>query len=264
MPQIVKPTPEVLAQFHRDGFLVLPDILSADEIATVRAGLERAFSKFSEDAEIHHMQEIWRPKLFEQGPEFDFMLDHPGVAELMAALLGDNYHAIALTGLRTLPGKTISFWHLDDACRFPIPDGLKLDPAIPMPVFTINMNYYVCDVDEEMGPTHLIPGSHRAGRPPTEADNDANGNPRYEGRTYQSSAGKAGTLVLWNDQVWHRGGPNLSNGKTRWVLQTPFARRWVAQRFYPFVNYKMPQEVVDRLTPTRKRILGFHGIGPYG
>lgn len=264
MPQIVKPTPEVLAQFHRDGFLVLPDILSATEIATLKAGLERAFSQYSEDAEIHHMQEIWRSKLFEQGPEFDFMLDHPGVAELMAALLGDNYHAIALTGLRTLPGKTISFWHLDDACRFPLPEGVKLDPAIPVPVFTINMNYYLCDVDEEMGPTHLIPGSHRAGRGPTPADHDANGNPTYEGRSYVSSAGKAGTLVLWNDQVWHRGGPNLSNGKIRWVLQTPFARRWVSQRFYPFMNYRMPQEVVERLTPTRKRILGFHDVGAYG
>lgn len=264
MSIIVKPTPEVISQFNRDGFLVFHDLLSPVEIATVRAGLERAFSKHSSDADLYHMQEIWRPKLFEQGPEFDFMIDHPAIAGFIEAVLGDNYHLIALTGLRTLPGKTISFWHLDDACRFPIPAGLKLDPAIPMPTFTINMNYYLCDVDEEMGPTHLIPGSHRAGRPPTKADNDANGNPTYEGRTYTSCTGKAGTLVLWNDQVWHRGGPNVSNGKIRWVIQTPFARRWVAQRFYPFVNYQMPAEVIARATPRRKRLLGFHNIGAYG
>lgn len=264
MSRIIKPTPEILEQFHRDGFLILHDILSPDEITKVRTGLERAFSKFSPDAELYHMQEIWRPKLFEQGPEFDFMLDHPGVAELMEALLGDNYHLIALTGLRTSPGKTITFWHLDDTCRFSIPAGQKLPDGIPMPVFTINMNYYLCDVDDDMGPTQLIPGSHRAGRSPTDADKDAKGNPTYEGRSYVSSSGKAGTLVLWNDQVWHQGGPNLSNGKIRWVLQTPFARRWVAQRFYPFVNYQMPQEVINRVTPKQKRILGFHGIGAYG
>lgn len=264
MPNIVTPTPEILAQFHRDGFLVLPDMLSPDEVATYKAGLERAFAKHSDDAELYGMQAIWRPKLFEHGPEFDSIIDHPGIAQFVDAVLGDDCHLIALTGLRTSPGKTISFWHLDDACRFPIPAGLTLDPRIPMPVFTINMNYYLCDVDDELGPTQLIPGSHRAGRPPTDADKDADGVPRYEGRSYVSSAGKAGTLVLWNDQVWHQGGPNVSKDRIRWVIQTPFARRWVAQRFWPFVNYHMPEDVIARATPRRKRLLGFHNIGAYG
>jgi hypothetical protein len=48
------------------------------------------------------------------------------------------------------------------------------------------------------------------------------------------------------------------------VIQTPFARRWVAQRFWPFVNYHLPEEVIARATPRRKRLLGFHGIGAYG
>ncbi|MEY3773472.1 MAG: hypothetical protein RLZZ129_252, partial [Verrucomicrobiota bacterium] len=63
---------------------------------------------------------------------------------------------------------------------------------------------------------------------------------------------------------WHRGGPNVSKGRIRWVIQTPFARRWVAQRFWPFVNYHLPEEVIARATPRRKRLLGFHGIGAYG
>jgi ectoine hydroxylase-related dioxygenase (phytanoyl-CoA dioxygenase family) len=264
MPNIVTATPEVLAQFHRDGFLVLPDMLSPAEVATYKAGLERAFAQYSSDAELYGMQAIWRPKLFEQGSEFDSIIDHPGIAQFVDAVLGDDCHLIALTGLRTSPGKTITFWHLDDTCRFPIPAGLSLDPRIPMPVFTINMNYYLCDVDEELGPTQLIPGSHRAGRPPTAADNDASGNPTYEGRSYVNSCGKAGTLVLWNDQVWHQGGPNVSKDRIRWVIQTPFARRWVAQRFWPFVNYHLPEEVIARATPRRKRLLGFHNIGAYG
>ncbi len=264
MANVVTPTPEVLAQFHRDGFLILPNLLSPEEVATYKAGLERAFAQHSADADLYGMQAIWRPKLFEQGPEFDSLIDHPGIAQFVDAVLGDDCHLIALTGLRTSPGKTITFWHLDDTCRFPIPAGVSLDSHIPMPVFTINMNYYLCDVDEELGPTQLIPGSHRAGRPPTEADNDAHGNPTYEGRSYVNSCGKAGTLVLWNDQVWHRGGPNLSAGRTRWVIQTPFARRWVAQRFWPFVNYHLPEDVIARATPRRKRLLGFHNIGAYG
>ncbi len=264
MSRIVKPTPEILAQFHRDGFLVLPGLLSPEEVTTYRTALERVFAQHSPEADIYHMQEIWRPKLFEHGAEFDTLIDHPGIAEFIDAVLGEDCHLIAHTGLRTSPGKTITFWHLDDVCRLPIPEGVTLDPRIPMPVYTINMNYYLCDVDEALGPTQFIPGSHRAGRSPRESDNDAHGNPTYEGRTLVNSCGPAGTLVLWNDQTWHRGGPNVSDGRIRWVIQTPFARRWVAQRFWPFVNYHMPEEVIARATPRRKRLLGIHGIGAYG
>ena len=175
MSNIIQPTPAILEQYHRDGFLVLPDLLSPDEVAGLKSGLERVFAQHSPIADLYHMQAIWRPMLFEHGPEFDAIIDHPGIANFVDAVLGDDCHLIAHTGLRTSPGKTISFWHLDDACRLPIPAGVQLDPRIPMPTYTMNMNYYLCDVDEELGPTQFLPGSHRAGRSPTEADNDANG-----------------------------------------------------------------------------------------
>ncbi len=259
----IVPTPELLARFNRDGFLVLPNLISPAEVAPLRAALERVFAQHSPEAEIYHMQEIWRPKLFEHGEVFEALIDHPGIAGFAEAVLGDDCHMIAQTGLRTMPGKTITFWHLDDTCRFPIPDGVKLDPRIPMPTYVINMNYYLCDVDEELGPTQFIPGSHRAGRAPRPEDNDADGNPTWEGQGLVSSCGPAGTLVLWNDQTWHRGGPNVSQGRTRWVVQTPFARRMIGQRYWPHVNYHMPEDVIARANPRRKRLLGFHGIGAY-
>jgi ectoine hydroxylase-related dioxygenase (phytanoyl-CoA dioxygenase family) len=261
---VVIPTPELLAQFNRDGFLVLPDVLSPTEVATLRTGLERVFNQHSAEADIYHMQDIWRPKMFEHGQEFEALIDHPGIADFAEAVLGNDCHMIAQTGLKTSPGKTITFWHLDDACRFPLPEGQKLPAEIPMPTYVINMNYYLCDVDEELGPTQFIPGSHRAGRVPRAEDNDADGTPSYEGKTLVSSCGKAGTLVLWNDQTWHRGGPNVSNGRVRWVIQTPFARRAIGLRYWPHVNYHMPEDVIARANPRRKRLLGFHPIGAYG
>ncbi|MDB6168798.1 MAG: putative protein involved in biosynthesis of mitomycin antibiotics/polyketide fumonisin [Verrucomicrobia bacterium] len=261
---IVVPTPELLEQFNREGFLVLPGVLSPAEVATLRSGLERVFAQHCPEADVYRMQDIWRPKLFEYGEEFEALIDHPGIADFAEAVLGKDCHMIANTGLKTSPGKTITFWHLDDVCRFPLPAGVGLDPRITMPTFVINMNYYLCDVDEELGPTQFIPGSHRAGRPPLPEDNDAQGNPSFEGRKLVSSCGKAGTLVLWNDQVWHRGGPNVSDGRIRWVIQTPFAKRWVATRYWPHVNYHMPEAVIARANPRRRRLLGFHSIGAYG
>lgn len=261
---IVTPTPELLAQYERDGYLILPDILSPEECATLKAGVERVFSTHCPEADLYHMQAIWRPKMLEHGPEFEALVDHPGIASLIAAILGADYHLIANSALRTFPGKTISFWHADEVVRFPRPDDVPLDPRIPMPTFVVNVNYYLVDVDEALGPTEFVPGSHRAGRSPRDSDHDAHGNPVYEGKSMVKSPGKAGTCVLWNDQTWHRGGPNTSEGRIRWVIQTPYARRFIAQRFYPFIDYHLPAHVMARANPARKRILGLHDVGAYG
>lgn len=253
-------------QFHRDGFLVLPEALTKSEVAALRAGVERAFEKPSEEAALYgeSMQRIWRPKMFEQGEAFEALIDHPRVIDLVEAILGPDCHLIANSALRTGPGEGISFWHADETVRFPRPKGVPLDPRIPMPCFVANFNYYLCDVDEELGPTQFVPGSHRSGRSPDPDDMDGDGNPTYEGKRVFSAVGPAGTAVLWHDQTWHRGAPNRATDRTRWVQQAPYARRFISQRFYPFINYHLPEAILERANPRRKRLLGLHGIGAYG
>ena len=43
-----------------------------------------------------------------------------------------------------------------------------------------------------------------------------------------------------------------------------FSARWVSQRFYPFVNYRLPEHVLARADDRRRRVLGFHPKGAYG
>jgi ectoine hydroxylase-related dioxygenase (phytanoyl-CoA dioxygenase family) len=258
--------PALVERFHREGFLVLPGALSAEEALRLRRGVERAFSEPDPEAESYGptLARIWRPKMFERGQEFEALLDHPGIIDLIEEILGRDCHLIANSALRTGPGDGISGWHVDEVVRFPRPDGVALDPRIELPCFVVNLNYYLCDVDEELGPTQFVPGSHRAGRSPRAEDNDAAGNPVYEGRSAVSGPGRAGTAVLWHDQTWHRGGPNVTTDRVRWVQQAPYGRRFIAQRFYPFVNYHMPEEIIERANPRRRRLLGLHGRGAYG
>jgi ectoine hydroxylase-related dioxygenase (phytanoyl-CoA dioxygenase family) len=257
--------PKLIEQFEQDGFLVIPDALPKETAETLRQGVERDFAQPDPEADRYGgIADIWRPKMFEHGPEFEAVVDNPRLIDLVEAILGNDCHLIANSALCTGPGKGISYWHADEVIRFPRPKGVPLDPRIPMPCFVLNINYYLCDVDEELGPTQFVPGSHRSGRQPDPEDMDTDGNPVYEGRSAVSGVGPAGTAVLWNDQTWHRGAPNRSKDRYRWVLQAPYGRRFIAQRFYPFINYHMPEQILERANPRRRRLLGLHDIGAYG
>ena len=253
-----------IEQFHRDGYLIIPDVLSRDEVVNLREGVERAFAKTDEEAELYHMPDMWRPRMFEHGEAFEALVDHPGIIDLIEALLDSTCHLIANSALRTLPGRGISSWHADETIRFPLPRDVPLDSRIQMPCFVINLNYYLCDVDEELGPTQFVPTSHRSGRNPEDEDRDEEGNPFYLDNGVVSALSKAGTCVMWHDQIWHRGAPNQSKDRIRWVLQAPYARRFISQRFYPFIKYRMPEGILEHATPRRKRLLGLHTPGAYG
>lgn len=251
-------------QFHKDGYLVLPGILPEEDVARLRPGVEKAFGQPCEESKLYGMPEMWRPRMFERGEEFESLVDHPATLDLVEAILGGNCHLIAMSALRTLPGTGLDSWHADETVRFPIPRGIRLDERIQAPCFIVNLNYYLCDVDAELGPTQFVPGSHRSGRQPEAEDRDKDGNPSFEGQGVFSAVGPAGTCVMWHDQTWHRGAKNVSGDRVRWVQQAPYGRRYISQRFYPFIKYRMPEEILDRANPRRQRLLGMHGLGAYG
>ena len=131
-------------QFHRDGFLILPDALSPEQVAGLHAGVRRAFDQEPDQetrANYGALTRIWRARMFEQGPEFEEIIDNPRTIDLIEALLGADCHLIAMSALRTPPGGAIDTWHVDEVVRFPLPPGVTLDPRIVMPCFVVNVNY---------------------------------------------------------------------------------------------------------------------------
>ena len=68
---------------------------------------------------------------------------------------------------------------------------------------------------------------------------------------------------MFNNQVWHRGAPNLSE-RVRYITQVSYARRLIGHKYSPFMNYQMPEHVYKEANPRRKRLLGFLPNGAYG
>ena len=73
----------------------------------------------------------------------------------------------------------------------------------------------------------------------------------------------AGDVYILNSQIWHRGSQNNSV-RNRYLITMTFGKRFISQRFYPFLNYIVPQHVLECSTSHQLRLLGMHKKGPYG
>ena len=65
------------------------------------------------------------------------------------------------------------------------------------------------------------------------------------------------------DQVWHRAAPNTSD-RTRLMAGVTYSKRFVSQKFYPFIDYRVPAHVWGGASPRPQRMLGRHAKGAYG
>jgi ectoine hydroxylase-related dioxygenase (phytanoyl-CoA dioxygenase family) len=242
-----------IASFERDGFIVLRGLLSADEILELRERISEAFGRPDPGDST---STIIRDQMFLRGRPFEELIDRSPVIDFVEKVLGQDCHLIAENAIHTRPGEGLDRWHVDDTVHFPRPRDVLLDPCIPMPCFVVQALYYLVDVDEEIGPTEFVPGTHRSGREPDLE-------PTYEGQGPVSILARAGDCTLQNGQTWHRGATNLSRDRIRIVQEVGYGRRFIAQRFYPFVNFHMPEDLLARSSQRRRRLLGVHPRGPY-
>ncbi|GAA2682515.1 MULTISPECIES: phytanoyl-CoA dioxygenase family protein [Actinosynnema] len=255
--QVRLDTAELASRFLVDGFVMLRGALSAEEVEPLRRGVREAHRA---PCPTGNPTRFHRHQMFRRGPEFEAMLDREPAVDVAEALLGDNCHVIANNTVYTGPNSGIDRWHVDETVLFPLPEGVLLDPRIEMPCYIVTALYYLDDVPLELGPTQVVPGSHRSGRLPPQTEAEL----VWDGRGYETLTSSAGDCLLLNGQTWHRGATNLTDDRHRHVLQVTYGRRYIAQRFHPYVNHVIPQEILDRATPRRQRLLGMHEHGPYG
>ncbi len=249
----------VAEEFNREGWVHLPGVLTPEEVAELHAGIERL--RCDPTAGLMHHGEDWSfVRLFERERIFRDMLVREPMISLGEALVGPNCHLIADGAVYNPPGQAISGWHVDDGVYFPLPDEIPChDPRVKMPNMIVNFQMMLTDVPAvEYGPTQVVPRSHYAGRAP-----DTQEDPTFEGQGPVSILCRAGDLYLQHSQIWHRGAPNTSE-RRRCLYQFAYGDRRIAQRFYPFLNYRVPDHVLDGADERLLRLFGKHPKGAYG
>lgn len=247
-------------EFTQAGCLLIPGVLPPAEVAALKVALDQAFADPRAAASDHLYGDYIIVRLFELNQRFRDLLVREPIISLMECLLGPDCHLIANNAVRNRPGQAIDNFHVDDLLWFPLPPEVpRFDARMAFPTFLLNVQMPLTDIPaDEFGPTQFVPGSHYSGRHPNDAKN-----PTWEGRGPTSIFCRAGDIYLQHSQVWHRGAPNTST-RTRYLLQQAYGRRFIAQRFYPFLNYRMPEHVLVGADERLLRVLGKHAKGAYG
>ena len=252
-------TREVLATYNREGCVLIPDVLGAGEVAAFQAAVDRVY----DDPRARETDTLYgyvAVRLFEWDNLFRDALVREPIIGLMEALLGPDCHLIANNVVRNSPGNAIDFFHVDERLLFPLPESVpRFDPRMTIPTHSMNVQMPLTDLEAvEYGPTEYVPDSHYSGRPP-----DDKYDPTWEGRKAAAILCKAGDIYFQHAQVWHRGAPNTSD-RTRYLLQQSYGTRVFSQRFFPFLNYRMPDHVLAGASERLLRVLGKHPKGAYG
>ena len=227
-------------KLDHDGFLPLPNILSAPQIAQITKRTDELIALEGEAAgkEVH--QEVGATRLSDlvnKDPLFEICFTHPRVLAAIDHVLGGNLKLSSLNFRAALPGFGLQGLHADW--------GGAVEPG----------DYYVCnsiwlldDFTESNGATRIIPGSQRSGKSPR----DVMADPTQSHPDEILLTASAGTVVIFNSHTWH-GGTLNSTGLPRRAMHSYFTRRDQTQQLDQKA-YIRP-ETYQRLSPAARFIL---------
>jgi hypothetical protein len=238
---------------EEDGYAFLPGLLNVTEIAELRTAMDRLVAipaSFDRDGTSGGFLNKSINNAFNHDPLFLSYVDRPGVVEIAEAIHGNDCHIIGMTAWLTGPGRPDQQLHADWQ-PLTLPAEVMSNPAVKIPIYISTAHFYLDDLDEELGPTQFIPGSHRAGRAPK-------GDLEYKGVGPKNILCKAGDLVIFRSEVWHRGTANRSQ-RVRYLLQVHYAQRMITQKFPPYLNrFQFDEAILAQATPRQRRLLGDH------
>jgi ectoine hydroxylase-related dioxygenase (phytanoyl-CoA dioxygenase family) len=230
---------EQLSALLRDGYVVLPSLLDAEQCATIRAEAERLTSYTGRNPfEGHKTQRVYSP--LAKTRAIDVLVDHPRILALLDALFLPNYLLSQAQIINLLPGEAAQPLHHDDAFY-----------QLPRPFRPVHAAF-ICAIDPftaDNGATVLIPGSHTWG--------DDRMPERSQVVACEMAAGSA---VFFLGNLWHGGGENRTE-RSRLAVTCQYCEPWLRQHENFFLE--IPRAQARTLRESILSLLGYSIHAPF-
>ncbi len=237
------------ARLLEDGYLVVPNALTPEELAPVRQAARAAEERWRNDLSLPGVRRTDLEQvlgIMEHDPALFDLIEHPRIFPLVRELLGPDVMMLDHDYFMTPPGAEIPYgWHFDFAM-----------PAVdhPRSLLMVKVFYVLEDIPEDGGATLVLPRSHRTPlgveMPNTEIPEDLPGALRM--------ALPAGSAYLITGRTYHAAGNNRSD-RYRHLLIYTYGHKWMRM----WDEYRPSAELAAQAqTPMREQLLGL--TDPYG
>ena len=217
-------SPADLAAYRRDGFIVLPDILSPDEVGVLRGVTDRfvrdartvTANNAIYDLEDSHsaaeprVRRIKTPHLHDE--EYDRAARHPKIVEVLTDLWGTVRFDTGKLNMKSAGYGAPVEWHQDWAFYPHTNDDLAA------------VGIMLDDCNSQNGPMMVIPGSHTG---PVYDHHGPDGrfcgaiDPQVSGLNVSAAVpclGKAGSITVHHVRAVHGSATNFSGKERRFLL----------------------------------------------
>ncbi len=205
-----------LAEFAENGFVMLPDLFSDQEVSILK---EAQKAVFSEDTDANIVEKKSGEVRTAMGLHlrhevFANMVRHPRLVEPARQILGTDLYIqqVKINVKAAFDGEAWQ-WHYDFATH-------HAEDGVPKPL-ALNLHVFLEDVNEFNGPLYFIKGSHKHGAAPAHHDTTTTSYPLWcvdadvvaglvQKGGLASATGKAGSGLIFGDILVHGSPPNMS------------------------------------------------------
>ena len=229
-----------LSQLTGDGYVILPNLITAEECAEVRSAVQPLLAERGRNT-FEGVKTRRAYSVLAKTRAVDRLVDHPRVLALLDRLLDPNYLLSQLQVIDIGTGESAQLEHFDDA-MYPIPR--------PRPALSAATVWAIDEFTPDNGATVVLPGSHHWDTQRRPADLDER----------RPAVMPAGSCVFFLGTLWHGGGANTTD-RGRLAVTAQYCQPWL--RTQEAFALSTPLDVASRLGPDLQRMLGYSIHPPF-
>jgi ectoine hydroxylase-related dioxygenase (phytanoyl-CoA dioxygenase family) len=228
---------------QREGYVILEGVIdraAIDELTAALAPFEVLRPMGRNAFEGLRSQRVY--SLAGKGEPFLRLAEHPAMITLLDRVLLPNYLLSTAQSIRLHPGEAAQAWHNDD--------GFYLSPRPHERPLAISLIWALEDFTADNGATEVIPGSHRWGMEHPETHPFAS----------VAAVMPAGSVLLFDAALFHRGGHNRSPG-TRLAITIQYCQPYLRTQESQLLI--VPPDAARACTDRMRAMLGYSIHPPF-